>query len=128
MFMMSHLIPLGDLGPGHVLDGHGPGVPHTDPGVHRAEAPAAEHLAHPVGALEAVSDGGHVVAAGGDHGVAAVPAVQAAPHIAVSALDHARVGARPGFLGGGTLDVLDDLTWTNVKSSCRWHTDIKVHG
>ena len=125
---MSYLIPLGDLGPGHVLDGHGPRVSHPDPGVHSPEAPAAKHLAHPVGSLEAVSDGGHVVATGGDHGVAAVPAVQTAPHIAVAALDHARVGARPGLFGGGTLDVLDDFTWTNVKSSCRWHIDIKVHG
>ena len=73
--MMSHLIPLGHLGPGHVLDGHGPGVPHTDAGVHCPESPAAEHLAHPVGALEAVSDGPDVVAAGADHGVAPVPAV-----------------------------------------------------
>ena len=72
--MMPHLIPLGDLGPGHVLDGHGPRVPHADAGVHRPESPAAEHLAHPVGALEAVSDG-DVVAAGADHGVAPVPAV-----------------------------------------------------
>ena len=50
--MMPHLIPLGDLGPGHVLDGHGPRVPHTDTGVHCPESPAAEHLAHSVGALK----------------------------------------------------------------------------
>ena len=125
--MMSHLIPLGDLGPGHVLDGHGPRVPHADPGVHRPESPAAEHLAHPVGALEAVSDG-DVVAAGADHGVAPVPAVQAAAHIAVAALDHPLLGPGPRVLGGRALNVLDEFTRTNVKSGCRWHIDIKVHG
>ena len=125
--MMSHLIPLGDLGPGHVLDGHGPRVPHADACVDRPEAPAAEDLAHPVGALEAVSDG-DVVASWADHSVAPVPAVQAAAHIAVAALDHPLLGPGPRVLGGRALNVLDDFTRTNVKSGCRWHIDIKVHG
>ena len=40
----------------------------------------------------------------------------------------AELGPGPRVLGGRALNVLDEFTRTNVKSSCRWHIDIKVHG
>ena len=62
MSAISYHVPVGHLGPGHVLDGDVAAIAHPDPGVDGAEAALAEHLAHLVGALEGLpllgADGG----------------------------------------------------------------------
>ena len=55
---MTYHIPVGDLSPGHVLDGHLAVVTDSDAGVDSAEATLAQDLAHLVGALEGLLGAG----------------------------------------------------------------------
>jgi len=75
--------PLGHLGPGHVLDGHGLQVPQPPALVHGPKAALAKHSAHLVRLLE--------------RGLGVVPVVGGR-----AGVGHLAAGA--GFVGAGRLD------------------------